>query len=715
MRYLCIREELSILSKKTKKLVVTDQDGPLFKLFCRLKTLEEKLWKPILEEHSASNSQQRFDSSDHPTGIDYDYDGNEDENEEDDCIETESEQNISTNSAEVTYSSQITNAVNTEFTAEGANTTRNKFQNYEPGMQDEKHPFQISGSGFGRRQNVVGKRRISVTRKAKKSSSKKLKQKSFLSSPFNRPDQTRPDSSDTRNMSRTSPNATWSIRLIQVPLWFLSKLLPTHEFLRRPQDHVRFDEVLNALIYWNPSFTFFPRSFVAARSDLDQTIVQTVAQQLISGLLSGIAIRFRASKRRKEAEKSTEEPVEKSDENSAIVLTGENSFRFETNSEIFPSSWIEAARFWEKEEEESTSRGLLARILIQRKVSLNDLYTIGNDQGLDLKLQEDIFEDEQIADVLCTDPRLAPACNHVRAREIALRLLKAGHEKLLKLYAEAMGFDVSSAPNVAEISGEELLSLLKIKPIQAKIEEIDGPAGSDENENLDQALHESILQLEDHNIQLTKIMQERDQLLAVVTEARARYASSKAENDKIVAALRVQGIKIEVDHEESDPSLSDDQQIKAGWDAYMQGNTELMSPEFSQSNSEFSSAASKDEIKSSRAKIAENAKLRDAIAIKRAQLQRLQEQLKISKMREASVEKTAQSPKEVEVAALASRQARLQRQMDRRQQVSGPSNAASKSGLSAMGIEGPKISRYSKAKAEKASAGNQRVKLPAWL
>jgi len=104
------------------------------------------------------------------------------------------------------------------------------------------------------------------------------------------------------------------------------------------------------------------------------------------------------------------------------------------------------------------------------------------------------------------------------------------------------------------------------------------------------------------------------------------------------------------------------------------------------------------------------AKLRDEIAVKRAQLKRLQEQLKVSKIREAASSTVTDHTEEEEAEMVACRQARLQRRMERRQQVSDLSNTASKSGLTAMGIEGPKKTRYNKGNAEE-TAG----KLPAWL
>ena len=306
--------------------------------------------------------------------------------------------------------------------------------------------------------------------------------------------------------------------------------------------------------------------------------------------------------------------------------------------------------------------------------------------------------------MLCSDSYLAKACEHVRGKEIFCRLLKAGHEKLLKMYAEGLGIDVYSVSDLSEISAEEIMSLLKFKSIQEKILEIDGPAGFDENEDFDEDLLEATNLIQEEKAQLAKIKNEEDQLLAVVKEARSRHMAAQAETERIATALRVQGIDIEVEDEKQEldsPSRDfsaapDDALIRQDSAALAEVKEGILEPDSSVAHSN-------------------RAKLNEAIVIKRAQLQRLQEQLKISKTREATGALPSEfRSEEDEAAALACRQARLQRRMERKQQASDPSKLASKSGLAAMGIDGPTKTRYSKGKAE-ASAGNHKGKIPAWL
>jgi hypothetical protein len=100
-----------------------------------------------------------------------------------------------------------------------------------------------------------------------------------------------------KNSSHTgTTQATWKIRLVQVPIWFLLKLLPQHEFLKRRPEHVRFDELLHALIYWNLSFRFVPRSSIVSRSDLDKENVTCVAREKIGVLCCGVVTRYHLAK-----------------------------------------------------------------------------------------------------------------------------------------------------------------------------------------------------------------------------------------------------------------------------------------------------------------------------------------------------------------------------------------------------------------------------------
>jgi hypothetical protein len=374
---------------------------------------------------------------------------------------------------------------------------------------------------------------------------------------------------------------------------------------------------------------------------------------------------------------------------------------------------MDAANFWQKEEEESTSRGALASSLIQNRVTMSELISIGSDQGLQLKSLPNVFEDEQIPDILCSDPRLAPACNQVRAKEIISRLLKAGHEQLLKSYAEGLGFDVYSVTDLSELSANELTSLLKLKPVQVTVLEVDGPLCADENENMDDAIAESSDRIVELNDELVKIKGERAQRIAVVAGARSCQVAAQTETDCLASALRLQGIDLEAKEvpEPADATLLlDDATVQVdGWlgsqndlGTVMFGGTAVNDSSIDQTSTGIPSSGAVD-----------MAKLRDEIAVKRThwQLKRLQEQLKVSQIREAAGPTVTDHTEAEDAEMLSCRQIRLQHRMEQRQQVSDL-NTASKSGLSAMGIEGPKktVTLYTKSNAED-TAG----KLPAWL
>ena len=709
MRYLCIRQELIIMSENSSRFVPKGIKGPLALLLRKLQSIEDNLWRPILEEHSVEGQEAAFSAS-----MDQDEEssqGDYEDQDEDNCDIGEGTQGTDTPG-------------DIEDKRQGmASISARQDARLDRQLEDDLHPFQISGNNFGRRQSMSVNRRFPKARKI--SSSKRMRKKSFKppsAAEIKENSMIANDPSLSDNVSRQgTPKATWKILLVQISIWCLLKLLPRHEFLKRRQQHVRFDEVLHTLIYWNPSFRWIPRSVIVSRSDLDQEIVTSVAKEMIGALCSGVAVRYRLSKMILSGETSLnrDQNLESAWETVAIVEEGNNlklgPQAIDENHELFPAYWMEAAKFWEKEEEESTSRGALARILIQNCVTLSELISIGSNRGLQLELMPNIFEDEQIPDILCSDPRLAAACDQVRAKEIISRLLKAGFGKLLKLYAEGLGFDVYSVTDLSELSIKELTSLLKLKPVQAKLLEVDGPLSSwaDENVDIDEDIAESNDRMVELNNKLEKIKEERAQLLAVVAEAQSRQIAAQTETDRLASALRLQGINLET-YEESAPmfttvlsgDVADDgmQGSSHEFDSASASASMLESISVNDSNMAQTSA----EIPSSGA--VDLAKLQDEIAVKRAQLKRLQEQLKVSKIREAVSSTMTDHTEAEETEMLACRQVRLQHRMERRQEVSDLSNTASKSGLSAMGIEGPKKNRYNKSNAEEIAG-----KLPAWL
>jgi hypothetical protein len=157
----------------------------------------------------------------------------------------------------------------------------------------------------------------------------------------------------------------------------------------------------------------------------------------------------------------------------------------------------------------------------------------------------------------------------------------------------------------------------------------------------------------------------------------------------LASALRLQGIDLETKEvpEPVDATLLlDDATVQV--DGWLGSQNDLGTVMFGGTAVNYSSIdQTSTGITSSRA--VDMTKLRDEIAVKRAQLKHLQEQLKVSQIREAAGPTVTDHTEADEVEMLACRQIRLQHRMERRQQVSDP-NTASKSGLSAMGIEGPK-------------------------
>ena len=90
----------------------------------------------------------------------------------------------------------------------------------------------------------------------------------------------------------------------------------------------------------------------------------------------------------------------------------------------------------------------------------------------------------------------------------------------MKLCAKGVGFDAYSITFFSELSINELTSLLKLKPVQAKVLEIDGPLCADENENMKGAIAELNDIMVELNNKLVKIKHERVKILGLFTEAR---------------------------------------------------------------------------------------------------------------------------------------------------------------------------------------------------
>jgi hypothetical protein len=104
--------------------------------------------------------------------------------------------------------------------------------------------------------------------------------------------------SDAREIasSMREPVPTLFMRFWDMMLWFSEGMLTDEERTARKPGHVRYSELITALMYWNKARNIVPSKDQEERKEFDEVIITEVAFQLIKGCINGGVVRWRKRK-----------------------------------------------------------------------------------------------------------------------------------------------------------------------------------------------------------------------------------------------------------------------------------------------------------------------------------------------------------------------------------------------------------------------------------
>ena len=94
-------------------------------------------------------------------------------------------------------------------------------------------------------------------------------------------------------MAMPQPTPTLWMRCVQFAIWMVAANLSDEERIVRKKGHVRYNEVILALIYWNKQRNVVPSKVQELRRDFDEEIITSVAFQIVQGLVNGAVLRRR--------------------------------------------------------------------------------------------------------------------------------------------------------------------------------------------------------------------------------------------------------------------------------------------------------------------------------------------------------------------------------------------------------------------------------------
>lgn len=87
------------------------------------------------------------------------------------------------------------------------------------------------------------------------------------------------------------PVVTNTERMYRVARFLLSLLLAKQDRCVRPKGLIRFDEMVNALMYWNPNGDPIPKKISEKREEFDIDVIEVAGAQLIQGVYRGVTVR----------------------------------------------------------------------------------------------------------------------------------------------------------------------------------------------------------------------------------------------------------------------------------------------------------------------------------------------------------------------------------------------------------------------------------------
>lgn len=359
------------------------------------------------------------------------------------------------------------------------------------------------------------------------------------------------------------PRKTAWMLLIGLLRWLIANTLVSKQrTYQRKQNQIRYDEVVDTLLYWNKKDSIVPKRIADAREQRDADIIQHVAAQMISAVIKGAAQRQRERKLKEKKAKlrnlakygrmqsfvKVDEPEPEED---PVVKEAEEQDAMESKAaELLQSSDFEPG----------ATKDVLATLIVQKLITFKELKQAATEVGVEVSGEEGMFALEEVdLEPLLSHPAIAGPVKDLRVREDIEMLVGAGYAGLLREAAEEAGVELPAlgSQHWEDLDLDLLKKLLKVEKVKVRVailraqptgrEEAWGPDGRlRRGSQVHQGSHRQLVtgrhghehelvkaaeEKEKENTRLKEQMererQERVQLARVLEETQKRYLDAK--------------------------------------------------------------------------------------------------------------------------------------------------------------------------------------------
>uniref|UniRef100_A0A7S0W071 HPt domain-containing protein n=1 Tax=Hemiselmis tepida TaxID=464990 RepID=A0A7S0W071_9CRYP len=287
------------------------------------------------------------------------------------------------------------------------------------------------------------------------------------------------------------PRVAWGHRWTILKRLLVGLLLNPQDRLVRPRGEVRYDEVVNAMMYWNTEADTTPSKIITRRQEWDSNIIDQVSCQAIQGLFKGRMVRKKLAEIRAKREKNIDmrrrrhftqgrlnlmgkedgDPTQKGNFSERELELLDQGYTLEEMQERIKKEEEERAV---REAAENELRALFRKVLDKKMLGDGDLTEnfllecageLGIEpppQGFFLSYDMEKLEAVRLHPAMKTvSARVDQTAEHIRAQWLLQRMLDEGFERTLKVIAEQKELNIYGVFSLVEMSLPELLTLLR--------------------------------------------------------------------------------------------------------------------------------------------------------------------------------------------------------------------------------------------------------------
>ena len=288
--------------------------------------------------------------------------------------------------------------------------------------------------------------------------------------------------------SQKAPKHTWGMKIAGGVRWFVESMVSkrTAVICKRLPGYACYDDVFNALLYWNNKDDIIPGFLLAERRVEDDLVISEVANQLIEGLMRGAI--FRRRRRKLEANIRAQGAMSKATSFLARFRKGREvkaeeerlaAARVPTPIPRPTTGCRLAAETVLYDEGGETERGTLATLILDLPPKIDSQKLAERAKGWGFKIGDEgvMGLDARGVGLLLAQEELVQPLKELKARR-CIHSLSGEEARLLRMTADMNGIDLIDVPDIADLPYEDLATILDDSTIKSKLSEIERAAGA---------------------------------------------------------------------------------------------------------------------------------------------------------------------------------------------------------------------------------------------